>query len=341
MSFIMALMGIGSIVQGVSMANAMKHNVADTSAIYAYGPNVTQLDTVMNAWMQRYYAAAAPYMDQMQQIANLTDPSVMPPPFPQPPSQAKESLTSQVREFYTTRNAYWKGEYQKLMEEKSATLAENHLEFDKDGNPINDLHGNPILYEGAETEEQKALREKWECKVQQDMEGKYVADRQAYISKFMESFSATVKENLYRLADPQVQKQLQEMVAKADQELKQKEYAYQSDVLKAGMPSYELKKKAEELSKGLQEEEEEFLAMLEQSPYGTQVKKYQDMAQSFLSEQKALLSQYHGDESLLTSPSLLSVFIPQAEDPELSDAIQGMTTDLASSGRDWKYQRFS
>ncbi len=252
--------------------------------------------------------------EEEQQLLNTSG-------LPAVPTEAADSAAQKANTFYSVHSTIWSNEFGKLSQEKTELFSSQHYEFAQSGNPLQDSQGNPKLFNGAETPAQTTARQNWEAKQTTLFQQNTAEQKQAYIKNFTDSYQTQIQNNINQLTDPQVQAQLQASVAKAETGLNDFEQNLQMNILKVGLPTSELKEKADELFKRFKDEESDFTNQLSQSPEGQKIQEYTSSMQQFLLEKKTELAS-NSDAPIGNSPSLLSTLVPGSYNPQLEGPIQ-------------------
>ncbi len=253
-------------------------------------------------------------MEEEQQLMNTSG-------LPAFPKEAADTAAQKANTFYNVHSTIWSNEFGNLMQEKGELFSSQHYEFDKNGNPLLDSQGNPKLFNGGETQTQAAARQNWESKQTSLFQQNTAEQKQAYVKSFAESYQQEIQNNIGQLTEPQVQAQLQASVARAETGLNEFEENLQMNILKVGLPTSELKEKADELFKRFKDDENSFTSQLSQSPEGQELQEYQGKMQQFLLEKKKELAS-NSDTPVGASPGLLSTLVPNSFNPELEGPIQ-------------------
>ena len=250
------------------------------------------------------------------------------------PRKAKTETSNQTQTFNTTQGQTAKQTSSNIQTQKEEFFKKNHYQFTSSGNPVTDTDGNPVAFSnpnnGPEPEEAKTMRLAWEEKQVLQIDQKYNETKKQVVSKAVDDLRSAITYNLSNLGDPEVQENMKQIVARGEHELRNLEHNKQLDIIKTGLPTYELKKQLEEAAGKLREEEARFFAEMEKSRAGKQMKEYQQMVNEFLWNQKRRMAENHSGSSIATSPSLLAYLVPSSNNQELADGVQDMLKSINS-----------
>lgn len=250
------------------------------------------------------------------------------------PRKAKQDTSTQTQTFSSTQAQTAKQTSANIQTQKEDFFKKNHYQFTSERNPVADKDGNPVIFpnpdNSPEPEEMKTMRLSWEEKQTLQIDQQYKEAKKQVISNTLDDLRSTITSNLSTLGDPETQEQMRQTVTQGEHELRHLEHNKQLDIIKTGLPTYELKKQLEEAAGKLREEEAKFFAEMEKSQAGKQMREYQQMVNEFLWNQKRRMAENHSGSSIAASPSLLAYLVPSSNNSELADGIQETLQSITS-----------
>lgn len=325
MEFLAGYMGVSSFFDTTKIGNLLDKNTLDTNALNL--PPLSDYSSEMDSMLadavsltcQRNYLL----MDQCRsQYASMY------------PYQAKEEMASKTQAFYSTQEQTAKQFSSKLTAEKESFFKSYHYQFTSNVEPVKNSEGHPVAFANpdgeCESAEAMKMRVAWEERQSSNIENQYKKEKNQIVNDTVTKLRDAVTSNLSSLGNQEIQEQLQQTISQGERELKNLECSRQLDIMKAGLPSYEMKKQLEEAAGKFREEEARFFAEQENSHAGKQLKEYQQMVQEFTWKQKQKIMENNEGISIASSTSLLAYFTPSSNHPDLADGIQEMVQSISS-----------
>lgn len=229
---------------------------------------------------------------------------------PEPPSYMDFiSLTQMQQAHQAEREQFMQDLYKDVETKKNKVFEQYHYKFDDEGNPIKDKEtGKPKLFEGPESETSRSKRLDWEGKVKNNLEKQHnqeMKDFQKKCEKVLKDIQNNPADYMHGDRAIENQRKLEQlkkeeaaMLIRHKKEFLEATSAHLPDLSAKAATTAEvqdLPKIGDTIDQGIKEYHQ-LLARHEQeelnSPAGQAINNYFQAVQSFVSQQRALLSDY-------------------------------------------------